>query len=192
MRINITAFNILNVIDTCSIDNLLSSNTLYLASINSNCRFCYTKFVEYEMFFKERKESTPASEYLKKRLKEETQLKRFECFGLSIDDLQDVEIMEKRKKLGIGELSSIAFARKINQSFMTDDQGARKLASEIIGNSRVQTTPHLLGWLFYKRVLIDSDIRVIITEHEDNNRTLRRFLEEAYIESQRIRMMENN
>ena len=192
MRINITTFNILNVIDTCSIDNLLSSSTLYLASVSSNCKFCYTKFVEYEMFFKERKESTSASEYLKNRLKEETRLKRFECFGLSIDDLQDIEIMEKRKKLGIGELSSIAFARKINQSFMTDDQGARKLASEIIGSSRVQTTPHLLGWLFYKRVLIDSDIKVIIKEHEDNNRTLRRFLEEAYTESQRIRMMENN
>lgn len=192
MKINITTFNILNVIDTCSIDNLLSSNTLYLASVRSNCIFCYTKFVEYEMFFKERKGSTSASEYLKNRLKEETRLKRFECFELSIDDLQDIEIMEKRKKLGIGELSSIAFARKINQSFMTDDQGARKLASEIIGSSRVQTTPHLLGWLFYKRVLIDSDIKVIIKEHEENNRTLRRFLEEAYTESQRIRMMENN
>lgn len=192
MRINITSFSILNVIDTCAIDNLLSSNTLYLASINSNCRFCYTKFVEYEMFFKVRKENTPSSEYLKNRLKEETQLKRFECFGLSIDDLQDVEILEKRKKLGIGELSSIAFAKKINHCFMTDDQGARKLASEIIGSTKVQTTPHLLGWLFYKRVLIDSEISLIVKEHEENNRTLGRFLEEAYTESLRIRMMENN
>ena len=144
------------------------------------------------MFFKERKTPTPSTDYLKKRLEEETRLKRFECFGLSIDDLQDIEIMEKRKRLGIGELSSIAFARKINQSFMTDDQGARKLAAEAIGSNRVQTTPQLLGWLFYNRTLIDSDISVIIKEHEENNRTLRRFLEEVYLESQRIRLMENN
>nr|WP_320057859.1 hypothetical protein [uncultured Bacteroides sp.] len=192
MTINITNFNTFNVIDTCAIDNLLSSNTLYIASINSSCKYCYTKFVEYEMFFKERKTLTPSTEYLKQRLVEETKLKNFECFGLSIDDLQDIEIMEKRKKLGIGELSSIAFARKINQSFMTDDQGARKLAAETIGSTRVQTTPHLLGWLFYNRTLIDSDISVIIKEHEENNRTLRRFLEDAYIESQRIRLMENS
>jgi len=191
MTIDITTFNTLNVIDTCAIDNLLSSNTLYIASISSNCRFCYTKFVEYEMFYKERKTPTPSTEYLKKRLEEETRSKRFECFGLSIDDLQDVEIMEKRKKLGIGELSSIAFARKINQSFMTDDQGARKLAADTIGRNRVQTTPQLLGWLFYNRTLIDSDISEIIKEHEENNRTLTRFFEEVYVESQRIRLMEH-
>jgi predicted nucleic acid-binding protein len=192
MNINITSFNILNVIDTCAIDNLLSSNTLYTASLNANCKFCYTKFVEYEMFFKERKNSNTGSLHIQNRLKDETKLKRFECHELSIDDLQDVEIMEKRKKLGIGELSSIAFARKINQSFMSDDQGARKLATEIIGKNRVQTTPHLLGWLFYNRELIDSDFKVIIQEHESKNRTLSRFLNEAYDESLRIRMMENN
>ena len=90
MTIDITTFNILNVIDTCAIDNLLSSNTLYIASINSNCKFCYTKFVEYEMFFKERKNSTPSSEYLIKRLKEETQLKRFECFESAVENKSEL------------------------------------------------------------------------------------------------------
>lgn len=192
MNINITSFNILNVIDTCAIDNLLSSNTLFNASINANCKYCYTKFVEYEMFYKERKNPTTSSLQLQNRLKLETKLQHFECHQLSIDDLQDVEIMEKRKKLGIGELSSIAFARKINHSFMSDDQGARKFASEIIGSKKVQTTPHLLGWLFYNRNLIDSDFSVIIQEHESNNRTLSRFLKEAYEESLRIRLMLKN
>lgn len=191
MNINLTTFNKLNVIDTCAIDNLLSSNTLYKASINAKCNYCYTKYVEYEMFYKERKNLNSNSVNIQNLLKKETKLQRFECHDLSIDDLQELEIMEKRKMLGIGELSSIAYARKINQSFMTDDQGARKLASKILGNSRVQTTPHLLGWLFYTRELIDYDFKIIIQEHESNNRTLSRFFKEAYEESSRIRIMGN-
>lgn len=190
MDIDITSFNKLNVIDTCAIDNLLSSITLYTASINANCKFCYTKFVEYEMFYKQRKESSNQSIKLQSLLRKETKLNRIECHDLSIDDLQDIEIMEKRKMLGKGELSSIAFARKINQSFMTDDQGARKLASIILGKLKVQTTPHLLGWLLYKRELIDTDFGTVIQEHEANNRTLSRFFKDVYEESSRIRILE--
>ena len=141
------------------------------------------------MFFKERKKHDSRSLHLQSRLIRETELRHFECHPLSIDDLQDIEIMEQRKKLGKGELSSIAFAKKINQSFMSDDQGARKLATVILGSHRVQTTPHLLGWLFYNRSLIDSDFTEIVKEHETNNRTLTKFLEKAYHEGLRIRAM---
>ncbi len=189
MNIDITKFNKINVIDTCAIDNLLSSATLYRAARTSNCSFCYTKFVEYEMLYKSRKKLDEKSKELQQKLKDETTAKRFECHNLSIDDLQEIEILEQRKRLGGGELSSIAFAKKINQNFMTDDSKARKLGISVLGNKRVQTTPHLVGWLFYNRDLIDSDFSVIISEHQEYNRPLSQYFEEAYLESLRIRSM---
>lgn len=189
MNIDITKFQKLNIIDTCSIDNLLSSETLYRAAKNANCNFCYTKFVEYEMLYKSRKSISENSQKLQRKLKEETISKKFECHSLSINDLQEIEILEKRKKLGGGELSSIAFAKKINQCFMTDDSQARKLGQSVLGNNRVQTTPHLLGWLFYIRDLIDSDFLTIIEEHESFLRPLSKYFKEAYHESLRIKSM---
>ncbi len=189
MAIDITKFEKLNVIDTCSIDNLLSSETLYRAAKSANCNFCYTKFVEYEMLYKTRKVISENSQKLQQRLKDETISKKFECHSLSIDDLQEIEILEKRKKLGGGELSSIAFAKKINQCFMTDDSQARKFGQSVLGNNRVQTTSHLLGWLFYNRGLIDSDFSTIIKEHESYSRPLSKYFEKAYLESLRIKSM---
>lgn len=192
MTIDITSFNTLNVIDSCAIDNLLSSQTLYSASLNAKCKFCYTEFVKYEMLYKERKRISITSKVLTKKLESETLMKNFECFSLSISDLQDISTLEESRKLGIGELSSIIFAKKINQSFMTDDQGARKLASLTLGKDRVQTTPHLLGWLFYTRELIDSDYNTIITEHESQGRPLKVHLERAYHESLKIKLMQSS
>lgn len=187
MNIDITDFEMINVIDTCAIDNLLSSEILYRAAMNAKCNFCYTKFVEYEMLYKPRKNLDAGSKQLQEKLKKETLSNKFECFSLSIDDLQEIEILEKRKKLGGGELSSIAFAKKINKCFMTDDSKARKLGISVLGNKRVQTTPHLVGWLFYKRDLIDSDFLILINEHQYYNRPLSKYFEEAYHESLRIK-----
>jgi predicted nucleic acid-binding protein len=189
MNIDVTEFKKINVIDTCAIDNLLSSATLYRAARSSNCSFCYTKFVEYEMLYKSRKKLDEKSKELQQKLKDETSARRFECHNLRIDDLQEIEILEQRKRLGGGELSSIAFAKKINQNFMTDDSKARKLGISVLGNTRVQTTPHLVGWLFYNRDLIDSDFSVIISEHKEYSRPLSKYFEEAYHESLRIRSM---
>ncbi|ABG57329.1 hypothetical protein [Cytophaga hutchinsonii] len=189
MNIDITEFQKINVIDSCAIDNLLSSETLYRAAKSSNCSFCYTKFVEYEVLFKARRTINEKSKKLQEKLKDETKANRFECHNLSIDDLQEVEILKQRKRLSVGELSSIAFAKKINQSFMTDDLGARKLGSLILGTKRVQTTPHLIGWLFYIRELTDSDFSIIVSEHKEYERPLSKYFEEAYHESLRIKSM---
>ncbi|MDR3059115.1 MAG: hypothetical protein LBU84_13370 [Prevotella sp.] len=189
MDIDITKFLIFNVIDTCSIENVLSSSTLYRATINAGCRFCYTKYVEYEMLYKPRKKVSIESQAIREKLIAETSSQIFECHNLSIDDLQDVEILEQRKKIGKGELSSIAYARKINQSFMTDDQRAKILGIEILGKTKTYTTPHLLGWLFYTRELIDSDFHQIIEEHEKCNRPLSEFFKLAYHESLRLKML---
>ncbi|MEA5043775.1 MAG: hypothetical protein VB075_04220 [Petrimonas sp.] len=192
MNIDITQFQKINVVDTCVIDNLLSSTTLYRAARSSNCSFCYTKFVEYEMLYKTRKNLDEKSKKLQQKLIDETKANRFECHNLSIDDLQEIEILERRKRLGGGELSSIAFAKKINQSFMTDDSKARKLGISILGSKRVQTTPHLIGWLFYIQELTDSDLPMVISEHQEYNRPLSNYFEEAYHESLRIKNMNNN
>ncbi len=74
--------------------------------------WCYTSFVEYEVFYKPVKKETPIIIKQRQQLREETRKKRFRCEHLSISDLQEIEILENRKKLGKGELSSIAFARK--------------------------------------------------------------------------------
>ena len=94
-------------------------------------------------------------------------------------------LLERRKRLGKGELSSIALAMKTNQAFMTDDQKARKLGKEVIGNDKVQTTPHLLGWLFFEGKLLDVDKEDIVAEHkqlgEFSSSTMRKFIEKLFV-----------
>ncbi|HET8933822.1 MAG TPA: hypothetical protein VFN67_10295 [Polyangiales bacterium] len=97
--------------------------------------------------------------------------------------------LEARKRLAKGELSAIAFAMRAAAGFQTDDQGARKLAAAILGGERVQTTPHVLGWLFYHGRLVDSDLAGIIEEHESLDGPLRRYYEEMYAEAMRCRLM---
>ena len=48
-----------SVIDTCAILNLLSSSRFYTATINETFFWCYTSFVEYEVFYKPVKKETP-------------------------------------------------------------------------------------------------------------------------------------
>ncbi len=97
-----------------------------------------------------------------------------------------MEILERRKKLGKGELSSIAFAKGTGQAFLTDDQKARKLALEVLPG-QVQTTPHLFGWLLFEGTLNDSDSASVIAEHEQVNLPLGQYFKEIYETVQRYR-----
>ena len=92
-------------------------------------------------------------------------------------------------RLGKGELSSIAFAKKAGLAFMTDDQKARKLGWLVIARNRIQTTPHLFGWLIFSGELTDSDKDPVIAEHEEYGGRLRPYLEATYREALRIRLM---
>jgi len=113
---------------------------------------------------------------------------------ISIDDLQEIEILNNRKRLGKGELSSIVFAKKTMQAFLTDDKKARSLGRSVLGSEYVQTTPHLVGYCFYKRYLVDSDFTVLIEEHKASLSgswgDLSEFFKLAYEESLRITLME--
>lgn len=179
MAVDPRSFHNLNMADTCAVWNVLSSSRLYESALSAGCMFSCTGFVNYECLLKPRKQADKHDLELQRRLVVERAKGRFQVYNLDIEDLQEVEILEKRKNLGKGELSSIAFAKRTWQAFLTDDQKARKLALEVMPG-QVQTTPHLFGWLLYERILKDSDKASVIAEHEEVNRPLSEYFEEIY------------
>ncbi len=189
MALDYSTFHTTNMADTCAIWNTLSSKLLYQAALSANCVFSCTAYVAYECLLKPRSKVDKLDEDLQSLLRQEQQKGRFIAYHLDVDDLLEIEILEKRRNLGKGELSSIAFATRTNQAFLTDDQRARKLASEVMGRGQVQTTPHLFGWLLYKQFLGDSDKDPIISEHESMNGPLKQHFEDAYQEALRSRLV---
>lgn len=141
MPLDPSEFIKLNVVDTCAIWNILSSKKLLYASKAANCTFCCTAFVQYECIDKPRKSMDARETELKAKLEQEQQLGNFTVYHIQLDDLLDLEVLRERKNLGKGELSSIAFARRTRQAFLTDDQGARALAITTLATEYVQTTP---------------------------------------------------
>jgi hypothetical protein len=197
MELDPSHFYPLNVVDTCAVWHLLSSKKLYETALAVGCMFSCTAFVAYECLTKPRtKKATPAQEVaqkeLQRRLQREQEHGRFTCYHLDLDELLDVEIMEKRKNLGKGELSSIAFAKRTRQAFHTDDQKARKLASHVMETGRVQTTPHLWGWLYFTQALGDADKDDIISEHEHFEGPLRSHFEIMYMRALQYRLRANS
>jgi len=113
-----------------------------------------------------------AAQALISRLKAEQARGLFQAHACGIDDLQSVELLERRKRLGKGELSVIAFAMKIGQAVLTDDQEARRLAADV-GHTLVQTTPHLFAWLMFSGRLGTLTSSVVIEQHEAMEQALR-------------------
>jgi hypothetical protein len=179
-----------NITDTCAVWNVLSSATLYRAALDAGCYFACTSYVLYECLTKPRKTPTTADATLCHRLTRERAQGRFQEFHLTLDELEDVAILEKRRKLAKGELSSIAFARKNRQAFLTDDKKAKRFGDEICDAGMCQTTPQMLGWLFSNGRLVDSDLTMVIREHEEVNRPLSQQFEAKYHEGLQHRLME--
>ena len=178
-----------NITDTCAIWNVLSSATLYHAALTAGCYFACTSYVVYECLMKPRKTVTHADTTLRERLTRERAQGRFQEFHLTLDELEDVAVLERRRRLGKGELSSIAFARKNRQAFLTDDKKAKRLADEVCDAGMSQTTPEMLGWLFFNGGLLDSDLRQVIREHQEVNRPLSKRFEATYREALQYRLM---
>jgi len=180
MAIDPSKFHLVNVADTCSVWNVLSSATLHSAAKEAHCEFCITGFVRYECLHKPRKKSQSAAETeLMRRLTQEQKRGGFAAHSCDIGDLQAIKLLESRKRLGKGELSSIAFAMKIGQAVITDDMKARRLAKDS-GHAYIQTTPHLFAWLIFKGRLGDSDKGTVITQHKAMNRPLTPHFKTAY------------
>lgn len=194
MNFDITKLHLVNVTDSCSIWNILSSPMIYQAAIQAGCYFALTNFVGYECLYKKRKQTHDTK--LIEKLELEISTGRFTNCDITIDDLQEIEVLENRKRLGKGELSSIVFAKKTRQAFLTDDRKARALGNDVLGSGYVQTTPHLVGYCFYRRHLLDSDFSTLVAEHKASLRgdwgDLSNFFQEVYEESMRISLMERN
>lgn len=180
MAIDPSKFHLINVADTCSVWNVLSSARLHSAAREARCEFCITSFVRYECLTKPRKKVPSAAETeLMRRLAQEQQRGGFATHSCDIGDLQAIKILESRQRLGKGELSSIAFAMKIGQAVITDDMKARKLAEDS-GHSLTQTTPRLFSWLLFNGRLGDSDKDTVIAQHMAMERPLAPHFQKAY------------
>lgn len=179
MAIDPTKFHAINVADTCSVWNVLSSKVLWAAAKDARCDFCITSFVQYECLIKPRKSSSLPERELMNRLRAEQKHGTFMDHSCSIEDLQAIKVLENRKKLGKGELSSVAFAMKIGQAVITDDIKAKQLAIDS-GHLLAQTTPHLFSWLIFTGRLNDGDKVTVIAQHAEMGRHLAQHFQTAY------------
>ncbi|KYC48916.1 MAG: hypothetical protein AMQ22_01798 [Candidatus Methanofastidiosum methylothiophilum] len=189
MRIDVTKFIIYNVIDTCSIWNILSSSVFVERAENNGCQFCCTKFVIYESLYKPRKKKKDNDIQLQQKLVTKMSEGKFIEYQISIEDLQDVEVLANRKNLSKGEISSMVFAKKTRQAFLTDDQGARKLSENYIGLENTQTTPQLFGWLAFIGCISEADKELIIDQHNKMDGLLEKHLNIAYLSALEKRLM---
>ncbi len=177
------------VVDTCSVWNMLSSNKLAQASIQAKLHFCVTPVVLYECLQKPRGSVTPQKQEMMNRLVRARSVGRFPVQECSIEDLMAIS-GKAHGRLGAGELSCMATAYRIRSiAFMTDELLARKYAKDQLQLS-IETTPRLYGYLHYHRHLGDSDHADVVAEHESfESRPLSRYLNEAFHEAMRCRLM---
>lgn len=179
--IDVRRFHRVNVIDSCSASNVLSSSKLAVEARLAGCQFCCTYFVEYEVLHKRHSLPSPEKTELQSRFRAEKVRGRYATIPLDLEDLSQIGMLRDRRRLGMGELSSIVLAAKMRHAFLTDDQKARALASTIMDADLVQTTPQLFGWLTFIGRLNDTDKSVVLEEHRRLNRPLAQYLEEAYL-----------
>ncbi|HEY6341074.1 MAG TPA: hypothetical protein VIY49_06245 [Bryobacteraceae bacterium] len=190
MIANVARFEKLNVADTCSLWNILASRLLSSTADAVGVKLCSTTFVRYECLHKagtlrpERKE-------LQKRLNAKIDSGSIQCHPIDIEDLQELEVLKNRKRLSVGELSVIIFARKTRQAVLTDDTGAQRLARQELGPALVQSTPHLFAWLYFNSHLNDVDKDRIAADLMSLGRSLHPHLDEYHTEAQRCRAMAN-
>jgi hypothetical protein len=189
--IDITRFHKNNIIDTCSVWNLLSSRKFYQAALNAGCDFTCSRFVIYECLYKTRKSLCKEDLDLQERLRSEQRKGYFKEEHISIDELQQVDVLEKCMSLSKGELSSIVLAKSRKRAFLTDDQPARKLACNFLNDEYVQTTPQLFGWLYFEGMLADSDKDQIISEHREMNRPLGTYFNKVYLWALELKLAKN-
>jgi hypothetical protein len=192
VRVDVRAFAQFNAIDTCAIWNVLSSARLVSAALAKQRWFVVADYVRYEAL--ERQRTNPEVSELELQANFRDRLQRNQGFAsqsVNLADLQAVANMPAIGRLGGGEIAALALARKMRIGFMTDDQKARAKAPDVdVGPAH--TTPHLLGWLIYDGALGDSDVGIVVAEHEElvpkKNGQLTKFFRVAYVEACRCRL----
>jgi len=183
---DISQFRLLNVGDTCSLWNLLASPLLYVTARAAGMRVCCTNFVIYECLHK-RSQHWPERLELQKRLKSKLEDGSITAYPIELEDLQQVDVLRNRKKLSIGELSVLVFAGKTQQAMLTDDKGAQKLALTHLTADAIQSTPHLIAWLYFTSLLADADVAQVKAELRGLARNLDPHFDNFYHEAQQCR-----
>jgi hypothetical protein len=183
---DISQFRLLNVGDTCSLWNLLASPVLYVTARAAGVRVCCTNFVIYECLHK-RSQHWPERLELQKRLKSRLADGSITPYSIELEDLQQVDVLRSRRKLSIGELSVLVFAGKTQQAMLTDDKGAQKLALTHLTADAVQSTPHLIAWLYFTSLLADADVAQVKEELRRLARNLDPHFDNFYREAQQCR-----
>lgn len=183
---DVSKFRPLNVGDTCSLWNLLASPLLYVTAHSAGIRVCCTNFVIYECLHK-RSRHWPERVELQKRLRSKLADGSITAHPIELEDLQQVEVLQNRKKLSIGELSVLVFAGKTQQAMLTDDRKAQKLALTHLAADAIQSTPHLVAWLYFCSLLADGDVAQVKAELTALARILDPHFDNFYREAQRCR-----
>lgn len=178
--------------DSCSVQNVLSSATLYAACARGRFQFAVTRYCLYECLDKPRRANSAGDLTIRQRLRDARAKGGFVQHDLTVDDLQETAVLRLRKRLGAGELSTIALAKRFGIGVQTDDDRAEKLAVEVLGDDRVQTTPHVLGWMFFHGLLADHELAVVVEEHRSVGRNLGVRFSEAHVEACRVKLLRRN
>jgi hypothetical protein len=181
-------FMLLNVTDTCALWNILGSSLLSRAARRAAVSFSSTQFVYYECFYK-RGENRPERQELQSRLRELIKSKEIGFWDIDLEDLQELAALEERKAISKGELSSIVFAKRTAQSFLSDDVQAKKLARAVLAGSAIQDTPHLCAWLCIHDAIHESDEHTIRAELATLNRALEPHLHNAFLKALEYKLM---
>ena len=181
-------FMLLNVTDTCTPWNVLGSPLLYRATRKSNVSFSCTQFVHYECLHKPGA-SCPERDELKARLRARMADGEVQFWNIELEDLQEVVALEGRKAISKGELSSIAFAKRTCQGFLSDDRQAKTLAKSVLPESAIQDTPHLCAWLCIHDVIHESDEQTIRAELATLKRALEPHLHNAFLKALEYKLM---
>jgi hypothetical protein len=190
---SLTIFNLLNVADTCALWNLLGSPLLHRAAKKVRVSICATQFVRYECLFKSGANSISWIE-LRSRLQVCLGSNEIMFCDIDLEDLQEVASLEGRMAISKGELSSIAFAKRTCQSFLSDDRQAKILAKSVLDEGSIQDIPHLCGWLCINDVIHESDGDTIRAELKTLQRYLDPHIANAFrgaLEIKLMRQMEN-
>jgi hypothetical protein len=194
ITVDVSAFAPISAIDTCSVWNLLSSRVLLGAALRRGRGFAVAAYVRYEALEKPRKRAATSAELalqneFRQRLAEG---RSFSEAPMSVRDLQAVAALPEVRKLGSGEVATLALARNLRTAILTEDQAARKAAPRV-GVGPAQTTPQLLGWLLYEGELTDGDVATIISEHEasieENRGRLTVYFHAVHAEACRCRLL---
>ena len=116
MALDYSQFERRNILDTCSVWNLISSKTLFVAAFQAGCGFGIASIVRYECLLKPRKSVSPHETELKKRLSTAIKDEKFTFHSITLEDLDEIARLQNIKRLGKGELASIALARRYHMA----------------------------------------------------------------------------